>query len=146
MELVQATPADTAVLMPLVAQFYAHFSYPFEPVAHGAVVADFLVTPHYGSIWLILADGQVVGYLALTYGFTFEFGGRDAFVDELFVADAYRNRGWGGQAVRDIQGRMAELGLCALHLQTEKYNGRAKQLYLSLGFRDLERDTLTYMS
>ena len=36
-----------------------------------------------GGIWLILKDAQVAGYIALTYGYSLEFGGRDAFIDEF---------------------------------------------------------------
>jgi len=40
---------------------------------------------------------------------------------------------------------MEDLGLKALHLQTENYNERAKALYESLGFEDFKRATLTYL-
>lgn len=140
----QATLSELDELLGLIEQFYTHFSYPFEPISHRQLVADFLSQKHLGSMWFVNHQEQHVGYLALAYGFTFEFGGRDAFIDELFIAEGYRNLGLGSTALREIQQRAPSLGLKVLHLQTEKYNGRAKTLYESLGFTDLQRSTLTW--
>ncbi len=140
-----ATTADLPVLLPLMAEFYAHFQYAFDLTRHERVVRRFLGDPHLGSLWLIEWDAAPVGYVALPYGYTFEFGGRDGWVDELFVADAHRDRGLGGWALRELQRRAGDLGLVAIHLQTEHYNQRARKLYESLGFRNLERSTLTWL-
>src|SRR4051812_41767636 len=43
-----------------------------------------------GRMWLMNIDGAAVGYLALTFVFSIEFGGRCAFIDELFVDRAHR--------------------------------------------------------
>jgi len=37
----------------------------------------------------------ILGIDKLTTTFTFEFGGRDAFIDEFFIAEPYRNAGFG---------------------------------------------------
>lgn len=142
--LLQATPAHLDQLMPLIEGFYTHFGYPYEATTHRALVDHFLNTPHLGSLWLIQHEGHNAGYLALTYGFTFEFLGRDAFVDELYITEPYRSRGLGRSALEQIQHLAPELGLVAIHLQTESYNGRAKRLYEQSGFRDLGRSTLTW--
>jgi len=145
MELRRANLADVDELMPLIAQFYADFGYPFEATQHRKLVEHFLSEAHLGSIWLVQTAEKSIGYLALTYGFTFEFGGRDAFVDEFFIAESHRNLGLGSFAIQEIQQNMTSLGLHALHLHTESYNERAKKLYESLGFKDLKRATLTFL-
>ena len=139
-----ATPADLDTVVPLMSAFYDYFGYPHDLATQQRVVADFLANPHYGTLYLIEDEGQPIGYLALTYGFTFEFDGRDAFVDEFFVLEPYRNRGVGRYALQFIQQQAPALGVNALHLQTEAHNGRAKQLYESLGFADKQRSTLTW--
>jgi len=35
-----------------------------------------------GRVWLIQYQGQVIGYVILTLGYSLEYGGRDAFIDE----------------------------------------------------------------
>lgn len=141
-----ATLTDLPTLLPLMEQFYGHFQYAFERENHERIVARFLGEPHLGSIWLIGFDDENVGYVALPYSYTFEFGGRDAWVDELFVAETHRNLGLGGWALTELQRRAPDLGLVAIHLQTEHYNERAKKLYESLGFRNLQRSTLTWLN
>lgn len=141
-----ASPTDLPVLLPLMAQFYAHFQYRFESARHEAVARRFLTDPNLGSLWLIEVDSAPVGYVAVPYGYTFEFGGRDGWVDELFVVESHRSLGLGGWALAELQRRADELGLVAIHLQTEHYNERAKKLYESLGFRNLQRSTLTWLN
>ncbi len=145
-DLRQATPDDHAVVLQLMRQFCQHFSYPFNELARSRAVVNFLANQNLGSIWLIETDNQTIGYIALTYGFTFEFGGRDAFVDEFYITPDHRNRGIGKQALAAIQQKAKQLGLFALHLQTEFYNDRAQRLYETLGFVDLHRNTLTWQT
>jgi ribosomal protein S18 acetylase RimI-like enzyme len=140
----QATPDDHTIVLHLMRQFCGHFSYPFNEVARRRAVAGFLTNPNLGLIWLIESEIQAIGYLALTYGFTFEFGGRDAFVDEFYITPNYRNQGLGKHVLASIQQKTSELSLFALHLQTESYNGRAQKLYENLGFVNLRRNTLTW--
>jgi ribosomal protein S18 acetylase RimI-like enzyme len=145
MKLESATINSIPQLMEVITQFYEHFSYPFEKEKHQKVVSFFLSNDYLGSIWLIKVEQEVVGYLALTYGFTFEFGGRDAFIDEFFIIEKYRNKGLGKKILLSIQEKMEELGLCALHLQTESHNENAKKLYQNLGFIDFKRNSLTFL-
>lgn len=141
----RATLSDLDTLFELMISFYQHFDYPFEPVKHKQVVQYFLENEHLGSIWLILQDQKPVGYIALAYGFSFEFLGRDAFIDEFFIIESHRNLKLGSRAIQCLQQKMNEFGLVALHLQTENHNQRAKGLYESLGFKDLKRSTLTWI-
>ncbi len=143
-----ATLADLDTLLLLMAQFYHHFGYPHNPARHRQVVSEFLTNPHLGIVYLIDRTDQPaeapIGYAALTFGFTFEFGGRDAFLDEFFIGEAHRSAGIGQAVLLQLQAEASRLGLVAVHLQTEAYNARAKRLYESVGFKDLERATLTW--
>lgn len=132
-------------LLNLIENFYTHFNYPFDALRHRKLLEYFLENNHLGSIWLIYIEEEEIGYIALTYGFSFEFGGRNALIDEFFISEAYRNTGLGKLVLQEIQQKMESLDLCMLHLQTEIYNIRAKNLYESLGFQDFQRASLTYL-
>lgn len=140
----QAQPVDVDTLIPLIEQFYTLFHYPYETTHHRQMVREFLSNPQLGSLWLVQYNGTPVGYLALTNGYSFEFGGHYALVDEFFIQEGYRSLGLGRKVLSAIQEQAGQLGLKALHLQTENYNPRAKQLYESLGFQDLNRDILSW--
>ncbi|GAA4017791.1 hypothetical protein GCM10022408_34310 [Hymenobacter fastidiosus] len=137
-------PPDLATLLPLMADFYQHFGYPYDPAAQRAVAADFLTHPDWGTLYLLEDGGQTVGYVALTYGFSFELRGRFGLVDELYVTPAARGRGGGRAVLLALQQQARAGGLVALHLQTEPGNPRARQLYESLGFADDGRRNLTW--
>jgi GNAT superfamily N-acetyltransferase len=142
----RATVADVETLLPLCEQFYRHFEYAFDNGRHLAMIKRFLTDDHFGTFWLIVADSVTVGYVALTNGFSFEFGGVDAFVDELFVVPSHRGAGVGGSALTQLQQLADSLGLVAIHLQTEHYNVSARRLYESLGFKDLKRSIQTWLA
>jgi hypothetical protein len=66
---------------------------PIEPVRARSALKDLLKDPSRGVVWLICDGHSAVGYLALTFGYSLEFHGRDAFIDELYIRPTYRGRG-----------------------------------------------------
>src|SRR6185503_5837541 len=53
------------------------------------------------------------------------YGGRSAFVDDLFVRPALRNRGVGRALVEQARAICEELGVRAMHLEVARANGPA---------------------
>ena len=79
----------------------------------------------------------------LTVGFSFEFRGHDAFIDELYIDAAYRRRGSGRQALAFAERRAREMGVNAIHLEVDHGNNPALELYLSTGYRNHDRFLMT---
>lgn len=52
-----------------------------------------------GLTWRAASGRRIVDYLALTPGYRLECGGRDAFIDELFVASGYGGAGLDPEAI-----------------------------------------------
>jgi len=92
-----------------------------------------------GRIWLVRQLGEVVGYAALCFGYSIEFRGRDAFVDELFIVEQARGRGLGSRLLERMKVEAARLGIVALHLEVARSNNAARRFYESTGFRARER-------
>ena len=124
-----AGPPDSKVLLDLMEQFYAEAQYPFDREKAGAALEPFLANPALGRAWLFRDGDAAVGYFVLTLGWSLEYGGRDAFVDELFVSPSHRGRGLGRRALEEIDEACRELGVWALHLEVEKDNFPAAELY-----------------
>jgi ribosomal protein S18 acetylase RimI-like enzyme len=138
-----AVADDLAALAALMRAFYAHEGIPFdEPVARAAMEA-LLRDPALGRAWLVLDGSRVGGYVALTLGWSLEFGGRDAFLDEIFLDEALRGRGVGERAIALVVDACRELGVRALHLEVERANSRAQSLYRKQGFADHDRYLMT---
>ncbi|MDX1513617.1 MAG: GNAT family N-acetyltransferase [Gammaproteobacteria bacterium] len=137
--LAPAGPDDLEVLLPLVRAYHEFEGVSLSDGARRAAVARLLGNKELGAIWLISVGGAVVGYVALCFGYSIEFGGRDAFVDELFILEPHRGQGIGRAALAAVRDEAASLALGALHLEVDRENHRARSLYRSLGFESRER-------
>jgi ribosomal protein S18 acetylase RimI-like enzyme len=80
-------------------------------------------------------QGQPAGYVAVTFGFSLEFYGRNATIDELFVAAYFRSHGIGGQAIEFVEGFARSLGYRSLMLEVDTANTRGQRFYESHGFQ-----------
>ena len=138
-----ATEADVPRLRELMAEYYAEVGYPFEATAARDCFAAIVRNPALGRVWLIDAGGEAAGYAVLAFGYSLEYRGLDAFVDDLYVVPARRGRGFGQQALEAVEAAARELGVRALHLEVERENASAQALYLRRGFRDTDRRLMT---
>jgi len=79
----------------------------------------------------------------VTFGYSLEYGGRDAFIDELWVHERVRGQGIGTRALHMAEAACREQGIQALHLEVERTNAVAQQVYRRAGFVDHDRYLLT---
>lgn len=142
-ELTVADHAREAELLPLVRAYHAFEGVRMSDAQRAEAVAPLLEpgSPA-GCVWLIETDGRVVGYLALCVGYSIEFRGRDAFVDELYLVERARGRGLGSRVLERVCAEARAMGIVALHLEVARDNTRARGLYEKWGFRARERFTL----
>lgn len=138
-----ATLSDLTTLLAMQQTFYDHEGYPYDASAHERAMRELLGDARFGRLVIMELDGQPAGYLVVTFGFSLEFGGRDAFVDELFVLDHARGRGLGTAALRIAEELCVEAGIHALHLEVEHTNESAKRLYARTGYAEHTRHLMT---
>jgi GNAT superfamily N-acetyltransferase len=138
-----ATARDLDPLMQLVREFYAESGYSLPQGDARAAVERLISDPGLGRIWMIDVEGVRAGYLVLTLGWSIEYLGRDAFIDEIYLRPDFRGRGLGLQAMRFAEEEARVLGVRALHLEVERSNEAARRVYQERGFRDNERQLLS---
>jgi ribosomal protein S18 acetylase RimI-like enzyme len=138
-----AGAADEATLLALMREFYAHERLAFEESAARAALRGLLEDAARGRVVLIEVEGAVAGYLAVCFGWSLEFQGRDAFVDELWLREAFRHRGIGARALEVAAELCREAGVRALHLEVERGNARAQEVYRRAGFVLREHHLMT---
>ncbi|MFO1070562.1 MAG: GNAT family N-acetyltransferase [Geminicoccaceae bacterium] len=126
-------PGDRDRLVGLARAFHAEDGHPLDDGGEAALAALCAGEP-FGRGWLAEADGAVVGYVVLSLGFSVEFGGRDGFVDDLYLVPPARGRGLGGALLERLVDEAQALGVRTLHLEVEPDNGRAEALYARHGF------------
>lgn len=139
----EVTTQDSDTLLGFMRRFNASQGYPFDDASARKILVTLLGSPSLGRVWLVEAAGSAVGYLVLTFGFSFEYGGRDAFVDEFFIEPGSRGRGLGRDALSFALREAERLGVHAVHLEVERSNTSAHGLYHALGFAGNDRQLLT---
>lgn len=141
--LAPAGPTELDELLALLERFNRSQGYAFDAAVARFALGELLARPELGRVYRIVQGGASVGYAALSFGWSLEWGGRDAFVDEIFVEEPARGRGVGRAALRALAGEAERLGVRALHLEVETANQAAQALYRSEGFAGNERRILT---
>ncbi len=76
----------------------------------------------------------LLGYLAISLGFSFEFAGRDSFLDEIYIAPEFRNQGWGNMLLKEAFCLAKSQGANYMHIETKK-NKRITRFYQKNGFK-----------
>jgi diamine N-acetyltransferase len=115
----------------------------FDEAAARESFRRFLSLPAFGRVWLLCEGTMLAGYIVLTIGFSFEFHGHDAFIDELYIEPDFRRRGFGTQAVAFLEKKAREIGVNAVHLEVDRGNDSAFQLYRRAGYDDHDRFLMT---
>jgi diamine N-acetyltransferase len=130
------------VLEPMVKDFWAFEHIPFSSEAALEVWQKAWAQPEFVRGWLLEFEAKTVGYVVLTFGFSLEYGGLDAYVDELFVKPEFRGRGFASRALAFLTLECQKLNVVALHLEVDNDNHTAKSLYAKLGFASTARELL----
>ena len=116
---------------------------PFDDREVRRALEEFFLHPEYGRAWLIELAGSVVGYVILTLGYSFEYRGRDGFVDELYIEPEFRRKGLGRRAMEFVEARAREMGVNALHLEVDRQNEAALELYHRAAYENHDRYLMT---
>lgn len=136
--------SDIEIITTMMQDFYAIDNYPMEAEATKKMFYEFIFNDNFGNAWLIYSDNEIAGYIILTYIFSFEYGGKIAFVDELFIKESARGKGIGKQAIQFIQEESPKLSLKLLYLEVEDHNESAQKLYIARDFEFHNRKLMKY--
>ena len=113
-----------------------------EPIVR-EMLRKFIANPDLGRAWVFYDGETPVGYIVLTFGFSFEYHGRDSFIDELYIEPQYRRQGIGKRAMQFVEEKARELGVNAIHLEVDQGNDPAAELYRRAGYYDHSRFLMT---
>ena len=134
-----AEESDIPILLQMMENFAKMFGYRYDLKKSDKSLREFIPVQHLGNLYLIENNNKSIGYVALTFGYSFGNYGRDAIIDELYVEEDYRNKGIGTEALNLIEEESVKLGLKKLYLEVEKYNQAAYDLYDRIGYENTGR-------
>jgi ribosomal protein S18 acetylase RimI-like enzyme len=135
---------DIPTITQMMQDFYAIDNYPMDVEKSKKLFQEFITNENLGKSWLIFSENEIVGYIILTFIFSFEYGGKIAFIDELFIKETARGNGFGKEAIQFIQGEVTKLSLKLLYLEVEPHNENAQKLYLAHDFELHNRKLMKY--
>ena len=136
--------SDIDIITVMMEDFYAIDNYLIEAQATKKMFQEFISNENFGKAWLIYADNKIAGYVILTYIFSFEYGGKIAFVDELFIKESARGKGIGKETIQFVQQESPKLSLKLLYLEVENHNENAQKLYIAQDFGFHNRKLMKY--
>ena len=128
-----ATPDDVGAILPRTRALNAGEGIEIADAALEAALRRLLADRGLGGCWRVERGGAAIGYAIVTFGYDLEFGGRDAYLTELWIDPEARGRGAGAAALELLDGELRALGVRALHLGVLPENP-ARRLYERAGF------------
>ena len=139
----KVTPQDKEMYLSLTEKFYQS-----DAVSHNIPLENRLNTwdeimrsDEYADCYFVIKDGDVAGYMLLAYTFSQEAGGKTAWIEEIYILPEFRSMGLGSELFDFIKAEI-EPDCARLRLEVEADNIRAKKLYKSLGFKQLEYEQM----
>lgn len=121
-----------STLLPLIEAFCRADGHPYDERRVLAALQPLLVDAALGRVLLAERAGQAAGYAVLTWGWSLESGGREALLDEIFVAEP--GLGTGSALLAAIVREARDAAARVLFLETESGNARARAFYAGHGF------------
>ena len=139
----KVTPQDKEMYLSLTEKFYQS-----DAVSHNIPLENRLKTwdeimrsDEYADCYFVIKDGDIAGYMLLAYTFSQEAGGKTAWIEEIYILPEFRSMGLGNELFDFIKAEI-EPDCARLRLEVEADNIRAKKLYKSLGFKQLEYEQM----
>ena len=131
----RATLDDVPAILKLMEVFNHEELITFTPAKLEFGLRELLARPEVGYVLIAEIGGIPAGYALLAFGFDIEFGGRDAFLNELFVAARFRSKGVGNELLQAATDSAKAEGAHTVHLLVRPENPGAQRLYRRAGFR-----------
>jgi GNAT superfamily N-acetyltransferase len=131
-----ASDSDADTLLNMMREYYAFDGHAFDETKARVALLAFVREPLFGRAWLICEGPTAVGYIVLTFGYSLEYLGRDAFIDEFYLRPSHRGRGWGGRALEFVEEEARAFEVRSIHLEVVRENTAAKEVYRRNGYVD----------
>jgi diamine N-acetyltransferase len=136
----RATLTDLELLLPMMRDMQEDdpWSETFHEPTVRANLAELLANTVYGVAYLVQEENTLIGYLVICFDYSLEYGGKGAWIDELFVEASHRGKGIGTQLLDLAEAASREHNAKFLHLEVNRGNP-AIELYRCRGFADHHR-------
>lgn len=129
----EANGNDTDTILDFMKSYYEFDNLDYSRERSGSTLQEFL-NSNFGSLFVIQLSGKPIGYFCLAFGYSLELHGKDCFLDEIYLAQEYRHKGIGSEAMKFIEDYLRKKKFKAIHLIVFENNIKAQQYYIKNGF------------
>lgn len=140
---VLASEADVVRILPMMEDFNRFEKIPWTREAGEAPLRVLLGDRRLGVVGIFEDGAATLGYFIVAFGYDLEWGGRDAFLTEVFLVAEQRGQGRGPALMAEVERTAREHGVHALHLAVRPENEPALRLYTSQGYASPKRIFMT---
>lgn len=126
--------SEVDVITKMMQEFYAIDDYSIDVDLSKKLFEEFIKNENLGKSYIIYNNIEIVGYVIMTFIFSFEYKGRMAFFEELFINKSSRGLGIGKLAIDFIKQEAEKANVKMMYLEAEKHNEIAQKLYLANDF------------
>ena len=142
-EFTKAFPADIPLISKMIEKLYNGENIAYDETKVNSALLELIGDESYGACWILTSGTDRAGYMIIGSAFSVEFGGRTAFIDELYISENYRGKGLGRMALEFAENYAGEKGYTYLRLEVELSNTIAQKIYRANGFKEHERYIMT---
>ena len=142
MEIRIAGPENIPDLIKMIRLFYEEDHRDFQEGQIKRILEEIILEKSFGTIYMVSNDEQTAGYFILTFSWSLEYGGRNVYIDELYIKKKFRGLGLGKKSIEFVEQLAKDKKIKAIHLEVNKYN-IAKKLYESKGYLSHNSDLMS---
>ena len=126
---------EAAAIAVLADTFHREDGHSLSRAGAAALIAMLDPGRDLGRVVVLRVGGAVAGYGALCFGYSVEYEGREAFIDDIYVAPDHRGRDHGQRLLVRLQQEARDAGCHAIHMEVMAGNP-AEHWYRAQGWTD----------
>ena len=136
---------DIPTFIGLMQEFYAIDHYLIDAIETTKLLEIFIANKNLGQAYLIYNNELIVGYVIMTFVFSFEYKGILAFLDELYIKEIARKQGIGTKTIEFIKQEAKNSNVKIMYLEVENHNQNAQKLYIAHDFEFHARKIMKFV-
>ena len=136
---------DIPICISLMQEFYAIDHYPIDAIETTKLLEIFIVNKNLGQAYLVYNKEIIVGYVIMTFVFSFEYKGTLAFIDELYIKETARKQGIGTKTIDFLKQEAKNSNVKIMYLEVENHNQNAQKLYIAHDFEFHDRKIMKFV-
>ena len=137
-----ATEADTALILGFIRELAAYEKMSDQVVADEALLREWIFEKKKAEVLFAMEDRKEVGFALFFHNFSTFLGRAGIYLEDLFVAPAYRGHGHGKALLCELARIAVERGCGRLEWSCLDWNTPSIDFYLSLGAEQMNEWTV----